>query len=79
MSNEQIFAERLTRINYTAKKVARAQKPVRTRSFASVLVIPMMLTCFMAGGIVFAWELLERPTGNPIEFANNLTAKVMSN
>ena len=79
MSNEQVFADRINRINHTARKQARVCKPRKTRSLGSVMVIPIMLTCFMAGGILFTWELLDRPTANPLEFASNLTNRVMSN
>ena len=78
MSNQKIFAERVLRINQTAKEQANAQKPHDTGRLGNTLIIPLMMTCFLAGGVVFLWDLLERPTANPLTFASNLTARALA-
>jgi hypothetical protein len=42
------------------------------------MVMPLMTSAFVAGGVVLYWEVLERPTETPLEFASNLTAQLLA-
>ena len=40
--------------------------------------MPLMLCFFMAGGTVYAWDAMDRPTDSPFEMASVLTSKFLS-
>ena len=77
VANEANFASRINRIEKQARKTDRLRKTRRSRSLGSCLVTPLMLCFFMAGGAVYAWDAMDRPTDNPLEIAGILTAKMM--
>tara|TARA_R110002020_G_scaffold334361_3_gene549652 strand:+ start:277 stop:513 length:237 start_codon:yes stop_codon:yes gene_type:complete len=58
MSDKQAFAERIRRISAAAPRPA-PQVPDRTGRSKSRLVMPVMALLSMAGGTVFAWEMME--------------------
>lgn len=78
MTNETIFASRINRINKTAVKTDRKRRGKSRAGLGSLLVMPLMTVTFMAGGVVAYWEMLERPTANPLQFAGDLTAHLLS-
>jgi hypothetical protein len=77
-ANEAVFASRVARIEKHARKLDRQRKKRRTRSLGSYMVTPLMLCFFMAGGTVFAWDAMDRPTSSPLEMASILTSKILS-
>tara|TARA_R110002095_G_scaffold185481_1_gene162736 strand:+ start:235 stop:483 length:249 start_codon:yes stop_codon:yes gene_type:complete len=77
-ANEENFASRIQRIEKHSQKTARKRKARRPRSLGSYLVAPLMLCCFMAGGTVYAWDAMDRPTATPFEMAGVLTSKMLS-
>ncbi|OAN78319.1 hypothetical protein A8B82_11410 [Sulfitobacter sp. EhC04] len=77
-ANEAGFASRITRIEKHARKLDRQRKKRRSRSLGSYLVTPLMLCFFMAGGTVFAWDAMDRPTDSPLEMAGILTSKILA-
>ncbi|MBD3664503.1 hypothetical protein [Sulfitobacter aestuariivivens] len=79
MTNETVFADRVARINTAAKKGARKHRVRRERNLGSMLVTPIMMVFVMAGGMVYAWEAMDRPTDNPFAMAHILTSQVLSN
>ncbi len=76
MSKQTDFATRINHINKGAAKVQRKRKP-RT-SLSGLLVMPLMTFAFLAGGVVFYWEILERPTNTPLQLAGELTAQLLA-
>jgi hypothetical protein len=77
-ANEADFASRIQRIEKQTKKTERTRKTRRSRSLGSYLVMPLMLCFFMAGGTVYAWDAMDRPTDSPFEMASVLTSKFLS-
>ncbi len=77
MKPQTDFATRIKRINKDASKVQRKRGKSRN-GCGSLLIMPMMISAFVAGGVVLYWEALERPTDTPLEFASNLTAQLLS-
>lgn len=77
-ANETKFASRINRIEKQARKSDRMRKARRPRSLGNYLVTPLMLCFFMAGGAVYAWDAMDRPTDTPFEMANILTSKILS-
>ncbi|QFT59474.1 hypothetical protein FIU94_11625 [Sulfitobacter sp. THAF37] len=75
-ANEIAFANRIDRIEKQARRTVQARKPRRTRSLGSSLITPLMLCFFMAGGTVYAWEAMDRPTETPLDMAGILSSKV---
>jgi hypothetical protein len=78
MTNQEVFANRVARINKAAKKPKRAHRSRAKRNFAAMMVTPMMMALFMSGGMVYAWDAMDRPTDSPFEMAQILTAQVLS-
>lgn len=77
MSNENIFAQRVNRIN----KNERNKHPAKTRSArrpGERLITPLMLICCLVGGMAVAWETMDHPSGSPLDFAGDLTDRVIS-
>ncbi|APE43946.1 hypothetical protein BOO69_11405 [Sulfitobacter alexandrii] len=77
-ANEAAFASRIGRIEKQARRTARSRRTRRSRSLGSYLVTPLMLCFFMAGGTVYAWDAMDRPTDTPLEMASLLTARMLS-
>ena len=77
MKSQTDFATRINRINKGAAKVSRKRGKARS-SLGSLMVMPMMTSAFVAGGVVLYWEVLERPTDTPLQFASDLTAQLLS-
>lgn len=78
MTNETIFAARVNRIKKEAVKADRKRRSKSRSSLGSLMVMPLMTVTFMAGGVVAYWEMLERPTANPLQFASDLTAQLLA-
>ena len=78
MSNEQIFADRLKRINSSAHRQVTQRKATSRSEPGARMVAPLMMSSLLAGVAVFTWELMDRPTDNPLQLASNLTAQVLS-
>lgn len=78
MQNEEIFAARVNRIGKKAKKTERARKKVKPRGAGGIVVVPLTLGLFMAGSMVFAWDMMDRPTNSPFEMTTTLTAMVLA-
>lgn len=77
MKSQTDFTTRVARIKKQANKTRRR----RSKSFSglgSLMIMPLMTSLFVAGGVVMYWEVLERPTDTPFEFASNLTAQLLS-
>lgn len=77
MKSQTDFSTRINRINKDAAKVQRKRGKARA-GLGSLMVMPMMTSAFVAGGVVLYWEVLERPTETPLEFASNLTAQLLA-
>jgi len=77
MKPQTDFASRINRINKDAAKVQRKRRKTRS-GLGSLLIMPMMTSAFVAGGVVLYWEVLERPTDTPLQFASDLTAHLLS-
>ena len=77
-ANQAEFASRIQRIEKQTRKAERQRKTRRPRGLGSYLVMPLMLCFFMAGGTVFAWDIMDRPTDTPFEMAGVLTSKFLS-
>ena len=77
MKKQTDFATRINRINKEAVKVQRKRGKPRS-GLGSLMIMPMMTCAFVAGGVVLYWEVLERPTDTPLQFASNLTAQLLS-
>lgn len=77
MKSQTDFAQRINRINKDASKVQRKRGKARS-GFGSMMVMPLMTSAFVAGGVVLYWEVLERPTDTPLEFASNLTSQLLA-
>jgi hypothetical protein len=77
MKSQTDFATRVKRINKDASKTKR--KSVKAgNGLGSMMVMPLMTSAFVAGGVVMYWEALERPTDSPLEFASNLTSQLLA-
>ena len=77
MTNEQIFAARVQRINKASVKTSRV-KSRSARGFGERLITPLMFVLCVAGGMTAAWDAMERPTSNPLELATDLTDQLLS-
>ena len=77
MKSQTDFATRVKRINKDAAKTKRRRGKARG-GFGSMMVMPLMTSAFVSGGVVFYWEVLERPTDSPLEFASNLTSQLLA-
>ena len=77
MKSQTDFATRVKRINKDAAKKKRRRSKSNS-GFGSMLVMPLMTSAFVAGGVVLYWEVLERPTDSPLEFASNLTSQLLA-
>ena len=78
MTKQTDFASRINRINKVAAKTDRKRRSKSRAGLGSLMIMPMMTAVFMAGGVVLYWEVLERPTDTPMQFASNLTAQLLS-
>ena len=77
MKSQTDFATRIKKINKDASKVKRKRGKARS-GLGSLMVMPLMTSAFVSGGVVLYWEVLERPTESPLEFASNLTAQLLA-
>ena len=77
MRSQTDFATRIDRINQGAV-LADKQRKRKSRSFGSLLVVPLMMSSFVCGGIIFAWDMMDRPTDNPFAVTTELTAMLLS-
>ncbi len=83
MNDQSEFTARLQRINAKTKREdkklrgflrSNRRSPRGRRSGGSLLVMPLMTLSIIAGGTVFAWEVMDRPTDTPLGFATYLAA-----
>jgi hypothetical protein len=72
------FATRIGRINKQAVIADSQRKRKSSRGFGQFLVVPLMMASFVAGGIVFAWDMMDRPTDNPFAVTGELTAMLLN-
>lgn len=72
------FATRIDRINAQAAKTDKMRKRKGGRGFGQFMVVPLMMCSFVCGGIVFAWDMMDRPTDNPFAVTSELTAMLLS-
>lgn len=72
------FATRIDRINKDAVRVGKQRKRKGGRGLGQLLVVPLMMGSFVCGGIVFAWDMMDRPTDNPFAVTGDLTAMLLS-
>ena len=77
MKSQTDFATRVRRINKDAAKVQRKNGKARN-GLGSLMVMPLMSSAFVSGGVLLYWEVLERPTDSPLEFASNLTSQLLA-
>lgn len=73
MRDQTDFATRITGINKTARKNGVGKRRMKKR-LGERLVTPILLSLCMTGGVVMAWEMHDRPTDTPFEYAGTLTS-----
>ncbi|MGC1496460.1 MAG: hypothetical protein WA790_11690 [Sulfitobacter sp.] len=78
MKEQTDFATRITRINKSAAKIERKRKRKPSTGLCGLFVMPLVTATFVAGGVVFYWEALERPTSTPLQLASDLTAQLLA-
>ncbi len=78
MKSQTDFSTRIKRINKDAAKAERRRRVKPRLKLGDLLVVPLMSFTFLAGGVVLYWEVLERPTDTPFQFASDLTARVLA-
>jgi len=76
MRDQTDFSTRIKSINKSAQKNGVGQCRMKRR-LTERLVMPAMLSLCMIGGVVAAWDLHDRPTDTPFEYASDLTAMVL--
>lgn len=77
MRDQTDFATRINRINSDAATADKMRKR-KSRGFGQFLVVPLMMGSFVCGGIIFAWDMMDRPTDNPFAVTGELTAMLLS-
>ena len=77
MRHQTDFTARIATINKTAAKNGIMRRTSKRR-LGDRLVTPVMLACCLAGGVTVAWDMQDRPTDTPLEYAGDLTAMVMT-
>ncbi len=77
MTNTDVFASRVKRIN----KAAGSKRRVKTKSprrLGERLVTPIMVVLCISGGMTVTWDAMERPTDTPLALAEDLTAQFLA-
>lgn len=76
MRDQTDFASRINGINKTARKNGVGQRRMKKR-LGERLVTPLLMCVCLTGGVVMAWDMHDRPTDTPFEYASELTAKLL--
>ncbi len=77
MTNAEVFANRVKRIN----KAAGSKRRVKTKSARRLgerLITPILLVVCISGGMTATWDAMERPTDTPLELAEDLTNQFLA-
>ncbi|MEM6303359.1 MAG: hypothetical protein AAF744_01490 [Pseudomonadota bacterium] len=76
MTNTEVFAARVKRINKSAGR-RRPLRKASARGLGERLITPLMLVLCLCGGLTAAWDAMDRPTDTPLAMAGNLSVQLL--